>query len=183
MSQRVHRGVHLGAFALFVSVETRARSALGRGLQRAAVEDRGTGRVSALCGQAQEHPQIVRHGLEGAGADPTLGLLLDDEPGRELMGHQAPGTTRADQPAQRVENLPQRMFALRRPLLHQREVRGTERPLLIAHISRITAIFVRHPEPNARMYLQCTDNSRTKFMTGSRSFRSAQALRHFSSVW
>jgi hypothetical protein len=42
--------------------------------------------------------------LEDAGFDSALRLLIDDVPGRQIMGHQAPLRSGSHDPAQAVEN-------------------------------------------------------------------------------
>src|SRR5258705_6675152 len=107
----------------------------------------------------------MSHGFKATGPQPTLGLLLDGCPGRQIIGYHSPRAARANEPAQAVENLAQRMFALGRFFFHQRQVRSAKRPLFVADITRISFSQRRHPKRNAQMYLLCTDISRKKFTT------------------
>jgi len=136
VAQRVHRHVDLRAPALLVPVVARPAAALRARLQRAGVEHRRA-RLGHAVGQlAEQHPQIARHVLEHLGLDPALRLLVDRVPRRQVV-HHAPTRARPDDPARPVEHLAQRVLALRRVLLHQRQVRGHERPLVIAHVARV----------------------------------------------
>lgn len=61
---------------------------------------------------AQQHPQIVHHGLEAARSQPALHLLIHRRPRRKVVRHHAPVGAAAHQPAQRVEHGAQVVFPL-----------------------------------------------------------------------
>ncbi len=116
------------------AVPAGTRAALGRGLQRAAVEDGGRGTALSPGEVAQQEAQIVHHGLKDAGLEPAHRLLVDDLPGREVGGHQAPGGAGAHQPFERVEHLAQLVTALPPVARGQGEIRSDKAPFFVAHI-------------------------------------------------
>jgi hypothetical protein len=77
MSQRVHRHMHLAAFAALVAVITNPWSAFARGLQGASIHYRGTRLCLFSCHQAQDRTQFVRHGFKASSFHPALCLLMD----------------------------------------------------------------------------------------------------------
>lgn len=77
------------------------------------------------------------HGLEAAGLDPALGLLIDQGPGREVMGNEPPGSSGADHPARGIEDLTQVMPALASIQREKREVGRNKGPFLITDIGRV----------------------------------------------
>lgn len=66
-----------------VTVIARARTALTRGLQRAAIQDDRAGLALPLLRHAQHRAQIVDHRLEATRVEPALRLLIDHLPRRE----------------------------------------------------------------------------------------------------
>ena len=137
VAQRVDRDVQLGAAAALGAVVAGAVPALGRGLERAAVEDHGRGPRPAAGEVAQQAAEVGHHRLEHAGFEPPHRLLVDDLPGREVMGQPAPGGPGPHGPLERVEHLPEIMPALHGVSGQQGEVRGDEGPLLVAHIGGV----------------------------------------------
>jgi len=137
ISQRIHGRVHLRAFAPFGSVIARPRSRLGRRLQGAAVGNHRPGLRLASGKLTQQRAQILHHGFETTGSDPTLGLLIHHRPRRQIMRHHAPVRSRSHQPAQRVEHRSQRVFPLLGVFPAQSQIRCYEGPFLITHITRI----------------------------------------------
>jgi hypothetical protein len=61
--------------------------------------------------------------VEDARLEQALRLLMHGVPGREVIGHHAPGDAAADDVAQRVEDLPQGMLALGCVFAHERQIR------------------------------------------------------------
>ena len=104
------------------------------------------GMRSRWAASAQQGTQIFRHVFKTTRAQPALRLLLHGVPRRQIVGHHPPRTTRAHKPPQPVEEFAQGMFALRRVFFHQRQIRRAERPLFVAHITRITLACFRHPQ-------------------------------------
>ena len=98
-------------------------------------------------------------GFETTGLDPTLGLLIDRAPGRQVVGHHSPETSRAHEPAKAIEQLAQGIVALGRFFSHECQVLNAESPLVVVNVTRITLSFICHPQRTAGMYLHCTDNS------------------------
>src|SRR5881394_2980107 len=84
------------------------------------------------------------------------------------MRHHAPGSTHSDQVTQGIEDLTQRIHPLRSRFGHQGQIADTKTPLFITDIAGITLSLRLHPQPNAGMYLHCTDSSSKKLSTGSR---------------
>src|SRR5277367_581983 len=93
MTQSVHRRMHFRSFAFLMSVKTSAPSTLRRGLNRPAVQNDGAGIGFSIQGQTQNGPQVVGHGFETTGFDPTLGLLPNHAPRWQIMGHHPPSPT------------------------------------------------------------------------------------------
>ena len=172
MPERVHGDMHFGAFAPLVAIVTASASALRRGLQRAPVENDRCGLIGAARAPAQQDAQVMREGFKAASLDPTLGLLINRGPRRQVIGHHSPGTTGFDHVADRVEDDPRGVVPLRRIFLEQGEVRSAKRPFFIADITVVTdlptGLFSGHPKLDARMYLHSTALSPGKFITGSR---------------
>src|SRR5204863_8216320 len=79
-------------------------------------------------------------------AHPALGRLLDRMPGRQIVGHHPPRTAGADKPPQAVEQLAEWVVALGRSFVHQRQIRGAERPFVVADIAGITLAWDWHPD-------------------------------------
>ena len=123
---------------LWPSNKSRPRPTLRRGGQRATVQDHRTGRLGAFGQSAPPPALILRDGFKAAGAQPALRWLLDRVPGRQIVGHHPPRTTRAHKPPQRVEVIAQAALPLRRVRFHQGQIRCTERPFLVAYITGIT---------------------------------------------
>lgn len=82
-------------------------------LHRATVADGRRGRYGAPGCQAPEGAQIVDHGVEDAGLAPALALLVHRVPRRQIMRHQTPGHSGADEPPQAIEHLAQALVTLR----------------------------------------------------------------------
>ena len=66
-----------------------------------------------------------------------LRLLIDDRPGRDVVGHHPPGLTASYDVTHAVEDLAQVMLPLRGILAQQRQVRRDEVQLLVRDITRI----------------------------------------------
>ena len=170
MPQRIDRRMNLRALAPLGPVVAGARSRFRRRLQRAAIENHRR-RLRLASGKlAQQHAQILHHGFETARPNPTLRLLVDHVPRRQIVGHVAPLATGAHHVAKAVEHSSQRIVPLLRVLLAQCQVRCYKRPLLVRHIAGVTApLALLHassmnnpaPKPHPK------ENKRTKLITGS----------------
>src|ERR1043165_5311204 len=99
----------------------------------------------------------MSHRLKTTGFDPSLGLLINHLPRRQVMRHHPPHSTHLHQIPQRIEYLAQGVDPLWGTFAHQREIADTKRPFFIADITRITFSSSVHPKLNAGMYLLCTD--------------------------
>ncbi len=130
--------MHLAAFSFLVPVVTGTSAALHTALERARVQDDGSGICRPFHRQAQNSAKIMRHCLEHTGLHPALRLLEHNPEGWQIVGQQAPRAARAHQATQGVVNLPQRVFSLGRILPHQAQVRRGKRPLLIRNIARVS---------------------------------------------
>ena len=85
----------------------------------------------------QQHAQIVDHLLEDARIDPSLCLLVDGLPRRQVVGHVSPRRAGAHDPSQGVEDLAKVVIALGCVLSDERQIRSDERPLLVGNIARV----------------------------------------------
>ena len=130
MPERVHRDVDLRALRPLVAVVAGPAAALGGGLHRAAVEDRGRRLGVAAGGEPEDGAEVVDDRLEAAGGEPAAGLLVDHLPGGEVVGQVAPGGAAADEPAQGVEDVAEVVDALAGVLGEQAEIRGTNKIVL-----------------------------------------------------
>lgn len=133
----------LAAFAALGAVVPRPAAAFRGGLQGPAIEHH-RGMRGVLLNLAQEPAQIMHDGFKDArslpAAHPSLRsgqrLLVDGVMRGQIMRQHPPLGSRADNPAQAVEELAQRMIALRRVLhfvqdsvfTHQGEVRSDTSP-------------------------------------------------------
>jgi hypothetical protein len=77
------------------------------------------------------------HGLETAGFEPALGLLIYRVPGRQIVRHQAPESTAAHQPAQAIEDFAQVMVTLSGIQAQQGQDGGDEFPLFITDVAGV----------------------------------------------
>src|SRR5208283_3063317 len=107
--------------------------------------------------------------------DPTLSLLMNRVPRRQVVGNHSPRTSGADHVAHRIEEPSNRVFALWRILFHQGQIGGAKLPLLIANIALVTGFcasgfeyFLCHPKLIAWLYLHCTALFSRNCMTGSK---------------
>jgi len=91
--QRIDHDVQLGALFALGSELAAPLTAFGCWARGVAVDD-GSARLRlAPRRQAQNHAQIINQRLEAPGRQPTLRLLLDRRPRRQIMGHPTPGCT------------------------------------------------------------------------------------------
>ena len=131
-------------------------AALRRRLERAPVKDHRAGLTLLVAQQTKQLAQVVSHGFENPRFDPTLRLLPDREPGRQVVGQPPPGASITNQIAQRIKHLAQLMISLGRIRIHQGQIRGAERPFFIGDITGIPGFpgafpvyFLGHPKRNA----------------------------------
>ena len=158
-------------FAL-ISVVTSAGSTLRSGLKGSPIKDHRR-RLCVLAGKQPQHlAQIVHHGLKAARLNPTLGLLLDGIPRGQIVGNHPPGTTRPHHIAQSIKDRSHRIVPLWGILPHQRQIRSTKPPFLIADIAWVigssASCFMCHPKLNAWYSIQSTALFVKKFMTRSK---------------
>lgn len=110
---------HVVALLAFGPVVARPTSAFRGGLQRQTVQNGGGRFGIASLFQAEELAPVVHRAFNHIGFHPALGLIVPGVPGREIVRHRAPRSARANQPAQRIEDLPQRVLALRSVFRHR----------------------------------------------------------------
>src|SRR5215217_7517656 len=112
VSQSVHRRMHLRALLVFVSVVATPRAALGGRPQRARVHYGRRRLRSPLLRKPQKYAQIVDHLLEHSRLEPSLRLLVDGFPRRQVVGHVSPRRAGAYDPPQPVQDLAKFILAL-----------------------------------------------------------------------
>ena len=111
--QGVDDDVNLRSPAPFRAVVVCSRAALGRGLQRAAIDSR-LGRLTFAPGKfAQQNPRVFHQPLEESGSHPALHLLKDRRPQRMIVRHKPPLVARTRDVADTVEHRSQIMFPVR----------------------------------------------------------------------
>jgi len=159
--------VHLRSFAFLMSIKSGPATAFRSGLQGSAVQNRCARFGLAIQRQVDNCPQIMRHGLKASRLEPALSLLINRAPRRQIVGRHAPRATGPYQPAQTVEEFPQRISSLRGMLVHQCQIRHTKIPFFVADIARITFSFCCHPQLNAGLYIQITDFSFKKLISST----------------
>ena len=135
--ERVNSGMHRRALAPRVPVVTGPRPALGRRLQRAAVQNGGPRLARAAGVQAQEQAQVGDDRLKDADIEPASGLCIDDVPRRQVVRQPAPGGTRMHHPARGVEDLAQVVAPLRCVGADQGQIGGDEGPFRVADVTRV----------------------------------------------
>src|SRR3712207_6570012 len=113
MPQRIDRQVDLGAIRFLGSVIASASSTFGGRTQRATVEDGGGRQGLSVRSFAQNSPNIVDNGLKASRFDPAARLLIHYPPRWKVAGKIAPLCSRAHQPPERIEDVPERMLSLR----------------------------------------------------------------------
>jgi hypothetical protein len=84
MALSIYRDMHLGAFALFMAVKSSPPAAFWRGLKCAAIQDNGAGIGLPGQSQTQDGPEIMGHAGKTARPNPTLGLLVNHVPRRQI---------------------------------------------------------------------------------------------------
>src|SRR5262249_13703986 len=112
-------------------------SALGRGLDRAAVEDGGGGLRLLAGDEAEEGAEVVDDRLEAAGGQPAAGLLVDHRPGGGVLGQGAPRRARADDPPQAVEDIAEVVDPLSGILGQETEIGHDEFPLGVGDVAGV----------------------------------------------
>jgi hypothetical protein len=137
MPQGVHGNVRFAALFAAMPIVTCSLAALWRRLQGRNVEDRGCGLPFAPLGQAQQGPQIMYDRLKYPSPDSTLGLLINREPGLQIIGHHPPRCTCSDNPAQAIEDFAQAVVSLGRFFAHQSHVRRHKSPFVTRNITWI----------------------------------------------
>ena len=95
MTQRIDGRVDLRAFLAFPTVIPGTLTALGRGAQRPAIDDRGARLGLAARRQTQHRAQIVDQCLEASRRQPALRLLVYRKRGRQAADYAACATRSA----------------------------------------------------------------------------------------
>jgi hypothetical protein len=95
--------------------------------------------------QAQDDTQVVCDLFEDAGLYPPPDLLVSDRPIRKVMRQHAPLAAGFDGVANRVENFPQVVRALRSVFAHKRQVGEQKFPFRIRNVTRIGLSSGIHP--------------------------------------
>jgi hypothetical protein len=141
----VHRRMHFGTLAPLGPIVSSARARLRRGLDRAAVQDHRR-RLRVASGElTQQRPQVFDDALEDAGKYPSLGLLVDRRPRRQIVRHKTPLIAGLDDVAKAIEHSPQGVLPLRRVLPAQSQIPRHKTPFLIAYVTRIHGLLRPHP--------------------------------------
>ncbi len=126
VSQCVHGHRYFGAFLAFGSVAASTLTALGRGWERAAVDDHGGGIfVTSFC-PSQSLPQIPHHGFKDSGRCPTPALLINGIPWWKVVGQVSPRRSGSHEPPQSIQYRAEVMLPLGRVFAHQRQIRQYE---------------------------------------------------------
>lgn len=112
VAQRIDGRMYFAAFVPLGSIIARMATTFRRRLQGATIKDGCRGLPAATPGFAQEQAQIVNEGCKAACRQPALGLLIDDVPGWQIIGHHAPGGTCSRDPTQAIEDFAQAVGAL-----------------------------------------------------------------------
>lgn len=128
----------------FVAVVSCARAVLTCGLKRASVENDGAGLALTRLRNANDRAQIVGHSFKTPSAKPSLRLLINGFPRREVGWQQPPRRACASQSAQRVVQLSQIVLPLRGVLFHQCQIGRPKAPFFIRYIVWVSAAFF-HP--------------------------------------
>src|SRR5271166_2626301 len=116
MAKRVDGQVELRSLLAFGAVISGASAALRRRAQGPAVDDCGARLRATTGGEAQDDAQVLSQGFEAARPQPSLRLLIDNLPWRQIVRHPAPRSARLDDVAQPVEDLAKRVDSLPRLL-------------------------------------------------------------------
>lgn len=141
MPQGVYGDMRFAAPFALVAIIAGPFATLRAGLQRATIEYRRRGLLFAPFSQSQQDSQVMDPRVEHARLDPALGLLVNYLPRRQVVGYHPPGSTRTHNPMQTIEHFSQAMYLLWRILGHQDQIWDDKRPLVIAHITRISFSF------------------------------------------
>ena len=94
---------------------------------------------------SQQPPQIVNEDGKAVCGQPPLGLLIDDVPGRQIIGHHAPGGAGSHNPAQAVEDFAEAVGALSGVFGQQDQVRHDKGPFFVTDIAWIRGSWRYHP--------------------------------------
>jgi hypothetical protein len=141
MSERIDRQVDFIAFPAFGAVIACPSATFRSRLQSPAIKDGGGRLVLPTRGDPQDGAQIVDQRFEDASFHPAPGLLIDDVPGRQVVGQPTPLGACPHNPAEAIKNFAQRILALWRGFGHQRQVWGDQRPFRIADVTGISFSF------------------------------------------
>ena len=112
-------------------------AALGRRLDRAAVEDDRGGLGPAALQEPGHDAEVVGDMLEDAGLDQAAGLLVHGGPRREVVRQQPPLAAGLDDISRGVEQLAEGMLALRGILPHQGQIRREKLPLGVGYVGGV----------------------------------------------
>src|SRR5215475_9397921 len=104
--------MNLIAFSAFRPIVASAPSALWSGLHRPAIKNRGSRHFLPTFGDPQHGAQIMDESLKNFCLEPSLRLLINNIPRRQIVRHHAPRRSGADDPSQAVKNLAQGMLTL-----------------------------------------------------------------------
>jgi hypothetical protein len=135
--QRIDGHMDLAALAPLGPIIASPVPAFRRRGPRAAIKDRGAGMALAPFDSTQQEAQIMDDSRKSASGQPALRRLLDDVPGRQVMGHHPPARSCAHDPAQAVQHFSQLIVSLPGIFGQQRQIRGHKGPFIVGHIRRI----------------------------------------------
>jgi hypothetical protein len=104
--------MHFGAFTALGAIIAAMRATFRRGLERPAVQDDGARLFVAAFGQTEQRPQVMDQRRKAAPLLPTLELLVDGGPRRQIVGQHAPLGAGSGQSAQSIEHFSEVVLAL-----------------------------------------------------------------------
>jgi len=111
-SQGIDRQMNLIAFSAPRPVVAGAPSALRSGLHRPAIKNRSGRQEMPTFGNPQHGAQIMDERFNNFCFEPSLRLLINNIPRRQIVRHHSPRRSGADDPSQAVKNLEQGMLVL-----------------------------------------------------------------------
>jgi hypothetical protein len=145
-AQRIHRCVHLATFASLSPVIARTTSTSRCRLQGPAIQDGSRGLPAAPFGFPRASNADCRRWHQSS-LPPTerSRLLIDDIPGRQVIGHHPPRSTYSCDQAQAIHYFAQAVGALPGIFGQQRQVGSDKGLFVLAHISRVRGLWSCHP--------------------------------------
>src|SRR5215216_604875 len=98
--------MNLAAFSAFMTIIPGTLSTFRRRLHRSTIKNCGGWLFFFAFRQAEQRTQIMDDRFKHLGCNPTLRLLVDRLPRRQIVWHRTPRTTGTDYVAHAVEDFP-----------------------------------------------------------------------------